>query len=127
MQHFVERFSRRMNRNIESVPKQGMDAFINYGWPGNVRELENVIERAVILSPGAELRVPVAELSRSALCTDSWKPQTLEEAERAHILTTLKKTRWVLAGPNGAAIKLGLNRSTLQFRMKKLGIVRPGL
>ena len=127
VQHFVERFSKRMNRNIESVPKQAMDALINYSWPGNVRELENVIERAVILSSGPELRVPVAELSRPALCTDSWKPQTLEEAERAHILTTLRKTRWVLAGPHGAAIRLGLNRSTLQFRMKKLGIVRPGL
>src|SRR5271165_2589509 len=127
VQHFVERFSKRMNRNIESVPKQGMDALINYSWPGNVRELENVIERAVILSPGPELRVPVAELSRLAPASDTWKPQTLEEAERAHILATLKKTRWVLAGPNGAAIKLGLNRSTLQFRMKKLGIVRPGL
>jgi formate hydrogenlyase transcriptional activator len=124
--HFVERFSKRMNRNIESVPKQGMDALINYSWPGNVRELENVIERAVILSPGPELKVPVGELSRLAPA-DSWKPQTLEEAERAHILATLKKTRWVLAGPNGAAIKLGLNRSTLQFRMKKLAIVRPGL
>src|SRR5208283_4609229 len=127
VQHFVQRFSKRMNRSIESVPKQGMDALANYSWPGNVRELENVIERAVIFSSGPELRVPVAELSRPALCADSWKPQTLEEAERAHILATLKKTRWVLAGPNGAAIRLGLNRSTLQFRMKKLGIVRPGL
>jgi formate hydrogenlyase transcriptional activator len=127
VQHFVERFSKRMNRNIESVPKQGMDALISYSWPGNIRELENVIERAVILSSGPELRVPVGELSRLAPGADGWKPQTLEEAERAHILSTLKKTRWVLAGPNGAAIRLGLNRSTLQFRMKKLGIVRPGL
>ena len=127
VQHFVGRFSRRMNRNIESVPKQGMDALINYSWPGNIRELENVIERAVILSSGPELKVPVGELSRLAPAADGWKPQTLEEAERAHILATLKKTRWVLAGPNGAAIRLGLNRSTLQFRMKKLGIVRPGL
>ena len=127
VQHFVQRFSRRMNRNIESVPKQAMDALINYSWPGNIRELENVIERAVILSPGPELKVPIGELSRLAPAADGWKPQTLEEAERAHILATLKKTRWVLAGPNGAAIRLGLNRSTLQFRMKKLGIVRPGM
>jgi len=127
VQHFVERCSRRMDTNIESVPKQGMDALMNYSWPGNIRELENVIERAVIMSPGPELRVPVGELSRLAPAIDAWKPQTLEEAERAHILATLKKTRWVLAGPNGAAMKLGLNRSTLQFRMKKLGIVRPGL
>ncbi len=125
VRHFAQRFSKRMNRNIESVPKRGMDALINYSWPGNVRELENVIERAVILSSGLELRVPVGELSRTASAADGWKPQTLEEAERAHILATLKKTRWVLAGPNGAAIRLGLNRSTLQFRMKKLGIARP--
>ena len=125
VQHFVQRFSRRMDRNIKSIPKQGMDALISYPWPGNVRELENVIERAVILSSGPELRVPVGELSRLASAADNWKPQTLEEAERSHILATLKKTRWVLAGPNGAAIRLGLNRSTLQFRMKKLGIVRP--
>src|SRR5208283_4688451 len=104
VQHFVERFSKRMNRNIESVPKQAMDALINYSWPGNIRELENVIERAVILSSGPELKVPIAELSRFAPGADSSKPQTLEEAERAHILATLKKTRWVLAGPNGAAI-----------------------
>src|SRR5271167_515594 len=127
VRHFVQRFSKRMNRNIESVPKQGMDALINYSWPGNIRELENVIERAVILSSGPDLRVPIAELSRHAPGADGSKSETLEEAERAHILATLKKTRWVLAGPNGAAIKLGLNRSTLQFRMKKLGIVRPGL
>ena len=126
VQHFVQRFAQRMNRNIESVPKQGMDALINYSWPGNIRELENVIERAVILSSGPELKVPVAQLTRLAPGGDSWKPETLEEAERAHILATLKQTRWVLAGPGGAAMRLGLNRSTLQFRMKKLGIVRPG-
>src|SRR5271157_6027895 len=126
VQHFVENFSRRMNRNIESVPKPGMDDLVSYSWPGNIRELENVIERAVIMSPGPELRVPVAQLTRLAPGGDSGKPETLEEAERAHILATLKKTRWVLAGPGGAAMRLGLNRSTLQFRMKKLGIVRPG-
>jgi len=91
-----------------------MDALINHSWPGNIRELENVIERAVILSSGPELKVPVAELSRPGPGADGWKPRTLEEAERAHILATLKQTRWVLAGPNGAAIKPGLNRSTLK-------------
>jgi len=85
VRHFVERFSKRMNRNIQGVPKQGMDALINYSWPGNIRELENVIERAVILSSGRELRVPVGELSRLP-GADSWKPETLEEAERAHIM-----------------------------------------
>ena len=94
-------------------------------WPGNIRELENVIERAMIMTFGPELRVPVEDLSQRGPYADTRKPQTLEEAERAHILVTLKETGWVLAGPNGAAKKLGLNRSTLQFRMKKLGIERP--
>jgi len=105
-----------------------MDALIRYRWPGNIRELENLIERAVILSPGPVLQVPLRDF-------DSWtkpgqvngKHQTLEDAERAHILATLKETRWVLSGPNGAATRLGMNRSTLQFRMKKLGIVRPSM
>ena len=127
VKHFVQKFCRRMSRNIESVPVQGMDALISYGWPGNIRELENVIERAVIMSPGPELQVPVGQLSRLAPGTDAWMPQTLEEAERAHILATLKQTRWVIAGPDGAAARLGLKRSTLQFRMKRLGIARPGL
>jgi len=101
VQHFVQGFSQRVDRNIESVSKQAMDVMVTYTWPGNVRELENVIERAVIMSSGSELRVPVAELSRVALDGDNWKPQTLEEAERAHILATLKKTRWVLPGGMG--------------------------
>jgi formate hydrogenlyase transcriptional activator len=90
--HFVQRFSQRMSKNIESVSKQAMNALINHSWPGNIRELENVIERAVILSSGPELRVPVEELTQRAPGTDTWKPQTLEEAERAHIMATLKKT-----------------------------------
>jgi len=125
--HFVRRFSERMNKNIGSIPKQGMEALVSCSWPSNIRELENVIERAVILSPGPELLVPVEQLTRVAPGQGGWKPQTLEEAEREHILATLKQTRWVLAGPGGAAVRLGLHRSTLQFRMKKLGIVRPGL
>ena len=125
VQHFVKSFSRLMNKNVESVSKQAMDALVSYSWPGNIRELENVIERAVIISRGPALQVPAGELKRPAAAGDNWKPQTLQEAERAHILATLKKTRWVLAGPNGAALRLGLTRQTLQFRMKKLGIVRP--
>lgn len=125
--HFVRRFSERMNKNIGSIPKRGMEALVSYSWPGNIRELENVIERAVILSPGPELLVSVEQLKRVAPGQGGWKPQTLEEAEREHILATLKQTQWVLAGPGGAAVRLGLHRSTLQFRMKKLGIVRPGL
>src|SRR5262249_49367610 len=101
-----------------------------YSWPGNIRELENLIERAVILSPGPVLRVPLEDLPvRAATGTVNGhvRPRTLEEAEREHILATVKETKWVLAGPRGAAARLGMNRSTLQFRMKKLGILRPAM
>ena len=125
--HFVRQFAGRMERNYESVSSETMRALCEYDWPGNIRELQNLIERAVILSPGPILRVPVRELHNHTITVPrSGQHQTLEEAERAHILRTLKETKWVLGGPNGAAARLGINRSTLQFRMKKLGIVRPG-
>jgi formate hydrogenlyase transcriptional activator len=126
VRHFVQYFSQRMNNLIDTIPSETMEALVRYGWPGNIRELENVIERAVILSPGSVLRVPLHDIcSRVAAGDDKGSHQTLEEVERAQILATLKQTKWVLSGPNGAAIRLGLNRSTLQFRMKKLGIARP--
>ena len=125
VRHFVQHFSRRMNRTIDTIPSETMEALIGYCWPGNIRELENVIERAVILSPGPVLRVPLQDICNRAISGDSsGKSQTLEEVERAQILATLKQTKWVLSGPKGAAIRLGLNRSTLQFRMRKLGIAR---
>jgi formate hydrogenlyase transcriptional activator len=127
VRHFVQIFSRRMNRRIETVPNETMEGLIRYNWPGNIRELENVIERAVILSPGSVLRVPLEDCRCQVIPSEGGlKAGTLEDVERAQILATLKETRWVLSGPFGAAIRLGLNRSTLQFRMKKLGIVRPG-
>jgi DNA-binding NtrC family response regulator len=126
--HFAQRFARRMNRTIETIPAETMAALTRYPWPGNIRELQNLIERAVILSHGPVLQVPLQDLdNRTALCRDNGKDQTLEAAERAHILAILKETRWVLAGPRGAAVRLGMNRSTLQFRLKKLGIVRPDM
>jgi len=126
VRHFVQHFARRMNRVIETVPSETMSALTQYQWPGNIRELQNLIERAVILSPGPVLRVPLQDLpARSVAGVDKVRPQTLHEAERAHILEALKETKWVIAGPNGAAARLGMNRSTVQFRMKKLGIVRP--
>jgi formate hydrogenlyase transcriptional activator len=100
-----------------------MDALVRYSWPGNIRELQNLIERAVILSSGEELQVPLSEIDDTSKTSGS--PRTLEEALRAHILATLKKTGWTLSGPRGAAKRLGMKRSTLQFRMKKLGIERP--
>jgi formate hydrogenlyase transcriptional activator len=102
-----------------------MDALSRYSWPGNIRELENVIERAMILSSGPILRVSQQDLkTRVAPGHNADRMQTLEEVKRNHILKTLKETRWTLSGPSGAAARLGLNRSTLYFRMKKLGIAR---
>lgn len=126
VRHFVQLFARQMNRAIETIPAETMHALARYDWPGNIRELQNMIERAVILSSGKVLQVPLRDLkARASANTEAGANQTLEETERAHILTTLKKTNWVLGGPNGAALRLGMNRSTLQFRMKKLGISRP--
>ncbi|MFZ0523140.1 MAG: sigma 54-interacting transcriptional regulator [Candidatus Acidiferrales bacterium] len=126
VQHFVQEAARRMNKTIDAIPSATMEALIEYRWPGNIRELENVIERAVILSPSSVLRVPLRDLrSRLPAGTGSEKPRTIADVEREHIRAVLKDTRWVLSGPRGAAMRLGLNRSTLYFRMKKLGIVRP--
>ena len=125
VQHFVEQAARRMQKTIDSIPSETVEALIRYRWPGNIRELENVIERAVILSPGPVLRLSPRDLNSRIMpgqTTD--RHQTLEEVERNHILKTLKETRWVLSGSNGAAARLGLNRSTLYFRMKKVGIAR---
>ena len=123
VRHFVQHFARRMNREVESVPSETMQALSHHDWPGNIRELQNLIERAVILSSGSVLQVPLQALSTRAIpVQDQRSPQTLEHAEREFILAALKDTNWVLSGPNGAATRLGLNRSTLQFRMKKLGI-----
>jgi formate hydrogenlyase transcriptional activator len=124
VRHFVQHFAGRMNRVIDTIPSETMNALVRYPWPGNIRELQNVIERAVILSTGPVLRVPLQDLPDRPL-VGSARPQTLEDAERAHILATLKETKWVLAGPNGAAARLGMNRATVYFRMKKLGIVKP--
>jgi formate hydrogenlyase transcriptional activator len=126
VRHFVQHFSRRMNRVIDTIPSETMSALVRYPWPGNIRELQNLIERAVILSSGPVLRVPLKDLpNRAPVGYASARPQTMEEAERAHILAALKETKWVVGGPNGAAARLGMNRSTVLFRMKKLGIVKP--
>ncbi len=124
--HFAQRFARRMNRTIETIPAETMAALTRYPWPGNIRELQNVIERAVILSHGPVLQIPLQDLDKNTAPRRD-NDQTLEAAERAHILTILKETRWILGGARGAAARLGMNRSTLQFRLKKLGIVRPDI
>ena len=127
VQHFVRHFSQRMNKRIDTIPSETMQAFLTYKWPGNIRELQNVIERAVILSSGPELKAQVQDLNIRVSAPQNGSHQTLQQAERAHILAILKESNWVLSGSNGAAIRLGMNRSTLQFRMKKLGIVRPSV
>jgi formate hydrogenlyase transcriptional activator len=145
VRYFVQKFSRRLNKAVAYIPADAMDALANYSWPGNIRELENFIERAVLLSPGKELRVPLSELQTnsganrdesSAAGTESGSSSTssisrgasistLEEAERQHILRALRQTEWRIAGSKGAAGLLGMKRTTLQARMRKLGIRRP--
>jgi formate hydrogenlyase transcriptional activator len=122
--YFVRKFAKRMERHIESIPKESIAALTNWSWPGNVRELENLMERSVILSPGPALHVPIAELQRVGGIHDGPVDETLSGAEREHIIRALRETRGVLSGPNGAAQRLGLKRTTLQSKMHRLGIMR---
>jgi formate hydrogenlyase transcriptional activator len=121
--HFVEIYSRRMGKQIDEVPAEALRIFVGYSWPGNIRELQNFIERSVILSSGTVLRPPLDELDRRP-DHELVGAVTLEDAERDHIRKTLENVGWVVAGPNGAAVRLGIKRSTLYFRMQKLGISR---
>ena len=125
VRYFAQKHARRMDRHIETIPAEEMEALTRYHWPGNVRELENLIERAVILSRGPALHVPLPE-DRLSGEAPAASPVTLEAAEREHILRALRDTNWVIAGPSGAAARLGMKRTTLQSRMAKLGISRPG-
>jgi formate hydrogenlyase transcriptional activator len=125
VRHFAQQFARRMRKTIETIPSDTMQGLLRYPWPGNIRELQNIIERAVIVSPGPVLQVPLADLNPRAAPARPTPQDTLEDAERKHILAVLKETKWVLGGLNGAAVRLGMKRSTLQFRMRKLGIARP--
>jgi formate hydrogenlyase transcriptional activator len=121
--HFVGIYAERMNKKIEEIPTKVMEALVGHSWPGNVRELQNFIERSVILTAGNTLRPPLEGMQQTAEI-ESPEPTTMEEVERHHIRKTLEHTRWVVAGANGAAARLGIKRTTLYFRMKKLGIVR---
>ena len=156
VRHFTQRFARRMGRRIETIPSAVMEALVRYPWPGNIRELQNVIERAVILSPGPSLQVPLGDLEvggqaseaggqrseRAGLTladaereetyhhggtklTTERSDLTLADAEREQILGALRETGWVMGGPKGAAARLGIKRSMLYWKMKKLGISRP--
>jgi formate hydrogenlyase transcriptional activator len=125
VRHFAQHFARQNNKIIETISSETMNSLVRYHWPGNIRELENVIERAVLLSDGPVLKVPLSDLKAQTTSDHPRKQDTLQEAERKHILAVLKETNRVLGGPRGAAARLGINRSTLQFRMKKMGISRP--
>jgi formate hydrogenlyase transcriptional activator len=134
--HFTQQFARRMRKTIETIPASTMQSLMRYPWPGNIRELQNIIERAVILSPGPVLQVcrtdllpratemmpmPHEPLDR-ARCTPL--RSALADTERRRILRALEECKWMVAGPDGAAVRLGLKRSTLQYRMQKLGLSR---
>jgi formate hydrogenlyase transcriptional activator len=128
VRHFVQQFSRRIGKHIDTITSEAMTALVGYRWPGNIRELQNIIERAVILSPGPVLDVPFDELDRrhhvpAAPKEDSRNIRALlDETERQQIMNALEQSSWTVAGPNGAAARLGMKRSTLQSRMQKLGI-----
>jgi formate hydrogenlyase transcriptional activator len=124
IRYFAQRYARRTNRHIETVSAETVAALERYHWPGNIRELENLIERAVILSPSPVLHIPLSELKSNPDGRAAGLP-TLAEAEKDHILRALEESKWVLGGPKGAATLLGMKRTTLQSRMQKLGITRP--
>jgi len=126
VRHFTELYSRRLNKGINEIPPETMDALVRYRWPGNVRELQNFIERAVILSPHSVLRAPISELEPFHAHREGNIPMTgLEEVERDHILRAIEASNWVVGGRNGAAERLGMKRTSLVYRMRKLHIGRP--
>ena len=121
---FVDKISKRLGKSIERIPVSVMNTLQNYHWPGNVRELENVLERAVINTSGPKLHL-VDELKKKPQKDLTTTQKTLEEVERDHIVRVLEQTHWKVSGQNGAAEILGLNRSTLRARIRKLGIHQP--
>lgn len=121
VRHYVDKFAKQMNRRIDTIPSQTMEVLAGHNWPGNVRELQNFIERAVIMSSVNVLRAPLREL-KEAVQERSGTAVTLEEAERQHVLRALRQCKWVVGGANGAAARLGMKRTTLAYRIRKLKI-----
>src|SRR6201987_2876211 len=115
VRHFVGIYAERMNKQIKQIPTDVMEALVDHSWPGNIRELQNFIERSVILADANTLRPPLEGLKQAA-GIESREPITMQEPERVHIRKTLEETNWVIAGPRGAAIRLGMKRSTVYFR-----------
>jgi formate hydrogenlyase transcriptional activator len=124
IRHFVEKCATRLHKRIETIPEEAIDAMMHWKWPGNIRELENFIERSVILSEGTTLHAPLSELREEMRCERSDSEGTLRDRERQHIIEILRQTGGALSGPTGAAARLGLKRTTLQYKMQRLGISR---
>jgi formate hydrogenlyase transcriptional activator len=124
VRHFVRDFARRMKREISNIPEEVMAVLQLHDWPGNIRELQNVIERAVILSSGPDLHLSISELKHKVKCETPAAVRTLADAERDHIREVLRQAGWVVAGRDGAAARLGMARTTLLYRMRKLGIAQ---
>jgi formate hydrogenlyase transcriptional activator len=124
VRYFTQHYAARMKKHIETIPGPTLEALSRYHWPGNIRELENLVERAVILTQGTHLQVPLLELKIEARQPPAPSP-TLQEAEREQVLRVLRDTHWVIGGPDGAAARLGLKRTTLTSKIKKLGLSRP--
>jgi formate hydrogenlyase transcriptional activator len=120
--YFANKYARRMGKQIESIPNETMDALARYSWPGNIRELQNLMERAALLSTGPSLRVPLGEILNDPAVSGG---NALEQAEREQILRALRESNWVVGGARGAAARLGLKRTSLAYKMDKLGTSRP--
>jgi len=120
--HFVAKYSERMNKVVEEIPSETMEAMLAYDWPGNVRQLQNFIEHGVIVSPGTTFAPPLAQLRSQKSSLPKNGNKTLEDATRDHVLQTLEETKWVVGGRHGAAARLGIARTTLVSKMRRLGI-----
>jgi formate hydrogenlyase transcriptional activator len=125
VRYFSNKYARRMGKQIESIPREAMDALFHYAWPGNIRELQNLMERAVLLSAGTSLRVPLGEILTGSDDGAACRGNALEQAEREQIVRALRESNWVVGGARGAATRLGLKRTSLAYRIQKLGISRP--
>ena len=124
VRYFANKYARRMGKQIESIPKETMDALSHYAWPGNIRELQNLMERAALLSTGSSLRVPLAEILSDISFSATSGGNALEQARREQIVRALHESNWVVGGAGGAAARLGLKRTSLAYKMQRLGISR---
>src|SRR5258708_1554205 len=125
VRYFASKYARRMGKHIESISNETMDALSRYSWPGNIRELQNLMERAALLSAGPSLRVPLAEILADSSISTARGGNALKQAEREQIVRALRESNWVVGGARGAAARLGLKRTSLAYKMQKLGISRP--